>query len=345
MTTKTPHIYLFHGANTWSVRQKTKAWIEVFNKKYGKASSIDIDVSQSGAIQSILPTIQNTLSSHTLFSTTSLLRIRGLFSKSCPADVRDLLIEKLPHCSSSTFVLIEDETIDKRLAVYKLLTTLQNNGTAAIEEFELPTHDKLQAWIIAYLKKYNVSIEPIALSLLLEQFDTAGSFEEKPDSNMLWNLANELHKLVYYTGQRTIHRDDVELLTCAPDTAHIFSLIDAILAQQKQRAYIIIHGLVASAPSQTKASVIGITASLRGQFRALLMVKSMKQSRLDDATIAKQLGWSPKRVWVVSKKTSSLSMEQLTRMYRSLLSFDEYIKLNATPTDTSIDILIAQLVG
>ncbi len=345
MATKTPHIYLFHGLNTWSIRQKTRTWIEVFNKKYGNASSIDIDLSSGNSAQSVLPIIQNTLSSHTLFSTTSLLRIRGLFSKNCPASIRDLLIEKLPLCSSSTFVIIEDESVDKRLGIYKLLLTLQKNGTATIEEFELPTHDKLRSWITTYLQKYKVSIEPIALTLLMEQFDTEVSFENEPDSGMLWHLSNELHKLVHYTGSKTIHREDVELLVCAPDNAHIFNLIDAILARQKTRAYILAHELVASSPSPTKSSVTGITSMLRSQFRALLIVKSMKQSNLDDATMAKQLGWNPKRVWVVSKKTSSLSLEQLTRMYRYLLSFEEYIKIQPTPADASLDILIAQLIG
>ena len=344
MTTKTPHIYLFHGTNTWSIRQKTKTWIEVFNKKYGNASSIDIDVS-SNAATNLLPLIQNTLSSHTLFSSTSLLRIRGLFSKSCPAAVRDLLIEKLPLCSPTTFVIIEDETIDKRLAIYKLLLSLQKSGTVTIEEFELPTHEKLQTWILSYLKGYGVSIEPIALTLLMEQFDTTGSFENEPDSGMLWHLSSELHKLVHYTGRKTIHHDDVELLVCAPDTAHIFNLIDAILAKQKTKAYTLAHDLVSAAPSQTKSSVVGITSMLRVQFRALLMVKSMKQAHIDDATMAKQLGWNPKRVWVVSKKTSSLTLEQLQRMYRHLLSFEEYIKLNSTPADAGLDILIAQLLG
>lgn len=342
---KTPHIYLFHGNNTWSIRQKTKTWIDVFNKKYGNASSIDIDVSGGGNTQNILSIIQNTLSSHTLFSTTSLLRIRGLFSKSCPAAVRDLLVEKLPLCSPTTFVIIEDEAIDKRLVVYKLLLTLQKEGTATIEEFELPTHDKLKTWITSYLQKYNVSIEPLALTLLMEQFDTVGSFEDEPDSGMLWHLSSELHKLVHYTGGKTIHQEDVELLVSAPDNAHIFKLIDAILAQQKTRAYTLAHALVSAAPSQTKSSVVSITSMLRSQFRALLMVKSMKQSHIDDATMAKQLGWNPKRVWVVSKKTSSLSIDQLTRMYRHLLSFEEYIKLQPTPADAGLDILIAQLVG
>ncbi|MDP2656015.1 MAG: hypothetical protein Q8P11_00405 [bacterium] len=340
-----PNIYLFHGSNTWSIHQKTKAWIGAFEKKYGNMNSASIDLAGNVHVKNILPIIQKNLISDTLFSTTSFLHLRGLFSKTCPPEVRDMLSEKLPSTSPTAFVVLEDEIIDKRLGVYKILQSLETSGKCTMEEFEIPTQDKLKNWILSYLKQYDMSIEPLALALLLEHFDPDHPFDDKKNTDILWVLSGELHKLVHFTQGHTVHRDDVEILVCAPDNAHIFNFVDAILAKQKSHAYELAHALVSASPSQVKSSVINITGMLRSQLRSLVIIKSMKQTQLDEATMAKQLGWNPKRVWVVSRKTSNLTLAQLTHMYRSLLSFDEYIKLYSTPADASLDILIAQLVG
>ena len=75
---------------------------------------------------------------------------------------------------------------------------------------------------------------------------------------------------------------DVETLVTFPDDAHLFNLVDAIIARQRSQVYILAHGLVTDAPSQMKASVISVTSMLRSQFRSIMLVKSMKDDNLSE---------------------------------------------------------------
>ncbi len=330
-----PHIYLFHGTDSYSIAKKTAVWKAEFGKKYGGENCSVIDCESLGKECDTLGLVSQLVHTATLFSTTKLVIVCNLFSKATPKQLLDAFAHELESVPPTHFLVFCDEKLDSRTTFAKTVHVLVDAGRAQIQEFETPRGHDLAAWVRQYLRGINAQMESGAILELVNRFDPPSAIErekwqkekEKPNWD-LWAVVNELEKLIAYAQGRAIVRDDVRLLTRENADAHVFALVDALCSGGKKGARALSGQLIGSG-SEEKSSAISMISLLASQFRHFVIVKERAEKGESNEKIAEKLGWKPQRLWVVSKKIKGLSMEQLRRLYRALLDADAQLKSTA----------------
>lgn len=333
-----PHIYLFHGHDTFSLSEKIAAWKNRFAKKYSVEAISDFDceemvsspISSKMGLDTIstislsdpLVQLKNALSGKTLFSATSLVIVRNVFSKKAGV-AREMLCQYLPTLSGETFCVLVDEKRDPKSELSKLLTQLSKGSTCSVEEFIIPAGPVLKNWIVARTKKTGGSFDPRALAFF------TGALEHEPPS--LWHCDNEIKKLVSYSTGNPITVDDIRTLSCLPTSAHVFNLSDALLGGNITAALKEAHCLT---------PLLRALAFLMTQFRSFLVLKNMEEDGQPEEVIAETLSWNPRRVWVVRKKLEHHTTQSLKAAYTGLLDLERIIKTGSADPVLSLDLFV-----
>ena len=132
----------------------------------------------------------------------------GLFSSEGRA-----LAEYIPNMPETTTLIITEEKADKKTVLYK---TIAKQGTAA--EFTTPDEKTLISWVSMRLGEAKLKI-------------TAGDaafFVETAGINM-YNLSNEIDKLISYCdGRSVVRREDIILVTVNDIEDKIFVMTDKV---------------------------------------------------------------------------------------------------------------------
>ncbi|MEK7122817.1 MAG: hypothetical protein AAB855_03080 [Patescibacteria group bacterium] len=339
--TSLPPIYLFHGADTFSIAEKMAEWKTHFREKYGSAglSVFDADETGSGSVsrgESVpdpVSSLKNALSSYTLFSTTSLVIVKNVFSKKAE-QVRELLCTYLPAIPVSTFVVMIDEKRDQKSELSKLLTQLSEKGACKCEEFIPPQGSALRKWISQRAATYGGSFDSTALTAFCRALEQKEYIGDDTPPLSLWHLDNEVRKLVSLSGGRPICSMDIRNISCLPVSAHIFDLSDALTSGNEQAALRHAHLL---------EPLMRTLQFLITQFRGFLIVKSMEEDRQSEIEISRILGWNPKRVWVIRKKLAHHTTTSLKTCYASLLDLERQLKTGATEPSLALDLFIGRI--
>ena len=324
---KNPHIYLFHGTDSFSIAEKIAAWKARFREKYGSAGIAAFDCDECDMVA-----LKTALSGQTLFSSTSLVIAKNVFSKKA-GEVQELLCALLPNVSESTFIVLSDEKRDAKSELSKLLTQLAKKGVCALEEFVVPQGPVLKKWMSDRVEHYGGSFDPRALAVFCSALESRGYGDDESSPVSLWQLDNEIRKLVSFAANRAITVDDVQSLACLPVSAHIFELSDALVARNEKSALMHAHRL---------EPLLRTLQFLMTQFRSFLILKSMEEDHQSEADMARVLGWNPKRVWVVNKKLAAHSTRSIKKAFTSLLDLERTMKTGAADPLLALDLFITR---
>jgi len=194
------------------------------------------------------------------------------------------------------------------------------------QKFDLLEEKKIENWIKKEFEKYKVKIKPEAKRLLI---DLVG--------DNLWQLSNEIKKLVNYKGNRKdieISKKDIELLINPRIQLSIFETIDFIAKKKKEKAFFLIHKHLEKGDSP-----LYLLAMINFQFRNLLMIKE----RLDKGKGLKNLNLHP---FVIKKSLpicQKFTLEELKKIYQKIFQIDLDIKTGEIDPQLALDLLIAQL--
>lgn len=338
-TTKVlPHIYLFHGPDMFSIAEKIVAWKTRFAEKYGAGGSVVFDceemgsgsISRSECVPDPISFLKNALSSHTLFSTTSLVIIKQVFSKDA-GPVHEVLCALLPTLPHTTFVVLTAGKRDATSELSKLLTQRVKKGVCSIESFAIPAGPVLKKWISDRARLHGGSFEPPALAVFTRALEQSGYSDENTQPISLWQLDHEIRKLVSYTAGKPVRAADIQMMSLLPISAHIFDLSDALVAGNQKEALLHAHRL---------DPLMRTLQFLMTQFRGFLILKSMEEDGKPDAEIARILAWNPKRIWVVKKKIAHHTTASLKAAYASLLDLESQLKTGSVEPSLALDLFI-----
>lgn len=222
---------------------------------------------------------------------------------------------------------------------------------AKFQEFELLAGQKLKNWVKKEFEKYQCQISDRALGKLIEF-----------TGNDLWQITNEIKKLVSYRAPRQrseggkenkvlfdykkkqkIGEEDVELLVRPKIEADIFETINAISSRNKKQALILIHKHLEKGDSP-----LYLLSMINFQFRNLLVIKSRYQSANDTrmtqiSGLSRELKLHP---YVVKKSiplVKNFSLEELKKIYRKIFQVDLNIKTGKIDPQTALDLLITEI--
>ncbi len=322
-----PHVYAFIGRDDFSIAEKMRTWMKVFEEKHGNQGVTIFDCALNGDLAGRLKTA---LQGSGLFQTQTLIVVKNLWSAKS-SDAQVLLLDTIESLPATHFLVIIDTSMDGRTTLAKTLSQMQKKNAASVELYDVPVGPRLREWIVKRVQSLGGSFEENAGDFFLQAYaaarDSVGKSEPSPFD--LWYLDNEIRKLVSYASARKIMSDDIASISSLPSSSHIFHLTDALLEKKRVSALRIVHDLVGEDASRARPQFLSLIAYLLSQFHSFVLLKSMEEDGLHEADSAGHLAWDSKRVWVVSKKIRSSTCDSLMHQLRALLDFERVLKTGA----------------
>jgi len=262
-----------------------------------------------------------------MFSEKKLLVLKNAFENFDFKEKISAEIEKF--AKSEEVILFYEEEIKKD----KFFQTLKK--FSEYQEFQLLDGERLKNWVKKEFKKYQAKIDSAVLEKLIEFV-----------GNDLWQMANEIKKLVAYkTGHNQIttvtklcpeiEREDVELLVKPKIETDIFETIDAIAAKNKKRALKLLK-----AHLEKGDSPFYLFSMINFQFRNLLIIKDLIEKNLSPYSFTNL------HPYVIKKSISLLgkfSFSELKKIYQKIFEVDLDIKTGKIEPEMALDLLITEI--
>jgi len=204
----------------------------------------------------------------------------------------------------------------------KLALTGLKSQLSLSEEFKPLTGTQLVNWV-----KDRININQGAVQKLI-------SFV----GNNLWQLDNEINKLVSYKTNQQINQEDVDLLVKAKMDVNIFKTIDALAQKDKKTALRFLHEHLEQGENE-----IYLFSMFVYQMRTLLKLKDLMEKGTPFYNLAKKSGLHP---FVVKKSCHQLkgfSLEQLKKNYQRLLEIELALKKGRIDGPTALDMLVVEI--
>jgi DNA polymerase-3 subunit delta len=252
------------------------------------------------------------------------------------------LLTGLAEVSETCDLLLVDDKLDKRRAIWKGFRIKQQDGERQVtglealvkaksvvsESLVTPDAKQLPSWIQQRARALNIAIEGRAVQLL------AGYV-----GGNLRQIDNELEKLSLYAGQRPISADDVNLMVSDASEALIWNLTDALSLRNGAKA---MQSLVAL--RRGDAHPIYLLTMIARQFRLIIKVKEAMRTHAgaNEFDLAKVVGESAFPVKKAMQQAGSYTFVELVDLMDRLVVADNAMKTGAD-AETEIDLLVAEL--
>ncbi len=279
-----------------------------------------------------------------LFSKAKIFILEGLLSQ---LDFSESDLDRLIASQNQIFII--EETVDKRLAKNKQLL---KNQKIIIKQFNLPHGKDLNKWISERIKALGGKISPSAaevLAVLLgrddaEEVKVGGKVVSVKEIFSLWQVKNEIDKLLAYAKDREISEADVKLLVNENGEVDAFEITNAIGDGNKNLALNLVGEYLSQQSSaDEKISIIQLNALLAEQFRNVAALQDFLQRCAQEKDILEKTLWKPGRVFVMKKIAQKFTREKILGLLGKLSALDEELKTSSTPPKVLVDLILAQL--
>jgi len=313
-------IIFLYGPDTYRSKQKLNEIIEHYKKIHKSGLSLIFFDFKEDSFEDF----RDAFKSFSMFKEKKLMVLKNLFFNS---KIENDFLKNLREISRpKEIILIYEEEIDENTPLAKEL-----KKEAKFQKFNLLEGIFLKNWVKREFQKYSARIEPEALNLLL---DFVG--------NDLWQMENEIKKLVNYSPGKEIKRKDIELLVKPKIETDIFKTIDAIAAKNKRKALFLMKEHLEKGDSPAY-----LLAMINFQFRNLLIIKSSELRRElytnDMRILSEKLKMHPYVIRKAIQQSKKFSLEELKKIYQKIFQVDLGIKTGKIDPETALDLLIAEI--
>jgi len=313
-------ILFLYGQDTYRSRQKLNEIIKHYKKIHKSGLNLKYFDLKEGNFQDF----QNEIQSVSMFAEKKLIVLQdALGNKNF---IEDFLKNSKKLIESKDVILFYENGEPPK---NKFVGFLKKYGKS--QEFALLEGEKLKNWIIKEFENYKaplqVKIEPGALELLINYV-----------GNNLWQMENEIKKLVNYTNGQRIKMKDVELLIKPKIETDIFETIDAIASKNKKQALELIHKHLEKGDTP-----LYLLSMINFQFRNLLIIKDLIQKYHSPYVLSRATNFHP----YIIKKSYSLAqkftIQELKKIYQKIFKVDLDIKTGRVEPGVALDLLIAEI--
>lgn len=222
--------------------------------------------------------------------------------------------------SDNIILIYEKKEIDKNNPLFKFLKKHSKS-----QEFEPLRDQKLKNWVKKEFGKYQAEADPKAMDELINFI-----------GNDLWQMENEIKKLVNYKDGQKIKREDIELLVRPKIETDIFKTIDAISEKKKSRALFLLHQHLEKGDAP-----LYLLAMINFQFRNLLTIKELIEKNTPYYKIINKSNLHPFIVKKSYQQAQRFTLQQLKKIYQKIFEVDLGIKTGKVEPETGLDMLIA----
>ncbi|HOK35344.1 MAG TPA: DNA polymerase III subunit delta [Candidatus Pacearchaeota archaeon] len=320
-------IFLF-GPDTFRSKRKLQEIIKEYRLKHKSGLNfVQIEAKEEKSFEEFKKRVETA----SMFEETKLIVFKNTLSlpKDFQEKIKNYLKErKLFEKDNIVLIFFEEEDVKKNSSLYKFLA----EKSFKTQEFKELPPAKLNLWIQKEAKNLGGTIEPKAIERLIFFF-----------GDDLWQIGQELKKLIAFKNKEKITQKDVETLCRENLDPNIFETIEAISQKNKKRALKLL-----SEHLETDENALRILSMIVYQFRNLIKIKSFTENSSFSSwqfsyQASKILGLHP----FVIKKTlpiaQQFSMEELKNIYQKLLELDYQIKTGKIAPEVGIEMFVTTL--
>ena len=230
------------------------------------------------------------------------------------------LADMLPELPSSTYLVFVEKEVDKRNRLYKFV---QKNG--CVTEAKEESQQRLMNWVSGYCKNAGKNISGSTVLCLLQKVGMSMEI-----------LANELEKLIAYTGERVIiEPSDIDAVCTAQLNGKIFDMVDAVAERKTKKALALYHDLL-----ELKEPPMRILALFSRQVLIMLMVEELQSKGARNDDIAKKCSLPPFAVKKYMAQGKKIGKTGLKRMLSYCASLDEAVKTGTLADQLAVELFI-----
>ena len=251
-----------------------------------------------------------------IFSITSELR-KGFLVK----EKEDKFLTKLAG-SDNIILFYEEKEVSKKDLLFIFL---KKHGKC--QEFKLLNNQRLENWIKKEFFTYKVEISQRAVQALVNSV-----------GNNLWQLSNEIKKLISYKKGKKIEIEDVNLLVRPKIETDIFKTIEAMAVKNKKQALSLLHKHLEKGDNP-----LYLLSMISFQFRNLLIIKDLIEKGRPFYALAKETHFHPYVIRKTYSQAQKFSIQELKKIYQKIFQIDLKIKTGQLDTRLALDMFIAEI--
>jgi len=239
-------------------------------------------------------------------------------------DETEMVMEYLKRPSPLATVVFQAASLDQRRRLSAALLK-----TCTVAAFDRLGDEAAKRWAEEFLKSRGCRIEPAALGHLIGLTGTR-----------LMRLANELGKLVAYSGGGAINLTMVQELVPRAREHSSFELWDAIMERDRKRAVRVMERILDDNERDAPLMVLGSLAAL---FRKMLVGKELMVRGASYEEVGKATGQYGPRAKEFNARISRMAREEIVHGLHRIAQVDSAIKNSEATPRLQMQYLIAEL--
>lgn len=220
-------------------------------------------------------------------------------------------------------------SIKKNSKIYKYF----NKNNRAVEFTKLLNND-LNIWVNSILKKHNKKMSTGDINYFIEH----SSYRSKNIDLNIYDIENELLKVINFSVNQQIHREDIDKVLIKSIDTNIFELLNAINVFDADRAISIFNDMYLS-----NEPIPRIFYMITRQIRLLLGYKLYKNRGYDERQIQEKLGVKDYEFKKIRTQSFNFEVDYLEKVMEYLLQMDLKLKTVSNQDKLEMEILLVKL--
>ena len=310
-------IIFLYGQDNYRSQQKLNEIID----RYKKIHKSGLSLKYFNGVSLNNEDVKNEVQTTSMFKEKKLIVLKNIIANQKSQEKLSDFFKKLKDLKD-IILIHEEKDPDKKSLIFKLLKKYSTS-----QEFKPLEGVNLKNWLRKEFTNYRVTVSQEVLEKLV---DFVG--------NNLWQMHNEVKKLVNFKLNKKIEVKDVELLVRSKIDSDIFTTIDAIALKSKKRALSLIHKHLEKGDNP-----LYLLSMISFQFRNLLIIKNLVGKYQSYYAIEKKTKLHP---FVVKKSyhlARRFNFQDLKKIYQKILQIDWSIKKGRMNPEAALDLLITSI--
>ena len=245
------------------------------------------------------------------------------------------LSDYIPKIPDTTMLVLVCTKPNKTRALYKAAAK-----SGLVFDFTPLDDATLKGWIQKRLASAGKTADPV----MLLNFAKASGYGEKDSTYSLYNLENDLNKVVALSAGKEITRQELFRIYSAPAQTNAFTLIDSAFSGSKEAAYrILADSIDLQQASKQMGVILGFIGLLCSQLEIMVETAERRAEGQDLAFIAKETGINEYRLRKAASAAAKRTVPQLRADLDAAYQMEKDIKNGVMDARLCIELFIAGL--
>ncbi len=323
-------LILIYGDDGFRVTQKVKRMRNAFAEKFDVTGMNTQTFPAEGSSKHDAGDILQSVCSYPFLGTKRMVLVRDLVGSTKKADM-DVWVDGFKRMPDSTIAVLWETTESKILEKKPLFAEFSKMSD--VHRYPFPSLDdsQLSQWVLDRVKEMQGTIDQPAVRGLVERVGSE-----------LWQMSNEIDKLIAFANGHSITLEMVDDLVHANFENKIFELMDAISKKQTSRAIQLLQE-----ERWSGANDHYLLTMLGRQVRLLISARSMlnENPRASKHELAQTLGVPPFTAQKALEQARGFRFDDLRMVHDLLFDFDHKLKSGRVKADLAVDLVTDSLVS